>query len=185
MKIVVLNNFAIGDTHLGKSVFAARPFKKGEVITQFSGPRIHALKVPKSYRGERDRYMQIDREHFIGPSGKPDDLINHSCEPNAGLRFRKLDIRLVAIKNIKVGEEISWDYSTTMFENSWKMKCDCKKKICRRVVGDFMLLPKKLQNKYRRLGIIPQYLKEYMDSKEYAVYTKGIQHLEKNDRKKK
>ncbi len=179
MKVLVLNNFAIGDTHLGKSVFAARAFKKGDVITQFTGEILHKSQLPKSYRGERDRYMQIGSEHFIGPSGNADDLINHSCDPNAGLKFKDCDIWLVAIKDIAVGEEIVWDYSTTLFENAWKIRCDCRKESCRKVIGDFALLDEKLQKKYYRLGIVPPYIKNYMKSKEYAVYTKGIQQLVK------
>lgn len=184
MKILVLNNFAIGDTHLGKSVFAARPFKKGEVVAQFDGKRIHASKIPKNYRGKRDRYMQIDKEYFMGPSGGTDDLINHSCDPNTGVKFSKAGILLVAIRNIKTGEEITWDYSTTMFDNAWRMRCDCRAKTCRKVIGDFMLLDPKLQERYRKLNIIPDYIKEYMDSPEYAVYTEGIRNLKEHEQPK-
>lgn len=177
MEVRVLNNFAIGDTHLGKSVFAARAFRPGDVITKFTGDILHKSKIPKSYRGERDRFMQVGREEFIGPSGGPDDLINHSCDPNAGLKFTEYGIILIAIKDIEEGEEITWDYSTTMFENPWKMKCDCKKNICRKIVGDFALLNPELQEKYRALNIIPPYIKQYLSSKEYAVYTEGIRSM--------
>lgn len=174
MRIHVLNNFAVGQTHLGKSVFAARPFKVGDVVAQFTGPRIHKSKVPKRYSGENDRYIQIGIDEYFGPSEEVDDLINHSCDPNAGLKFTEAGILLVAIKKIKVGEEISWDYSTTLFENPWRMRCDCRKPNCRKIIGDFILLDKKIQDKYRKLDIIPPYIKEYMDSEEYRVYTKGV-----------
>ncbi len=185
MEILVLNNFAIGETHLGKSVFAARSFKKGDVITPFTGERIHKSKIPKSYRGERDRYMQIDKEYYLGPSGEIDDLINHSCSPNAGIKFTKAGILLVAITDIETGEEITWDYSTTMFDNSWKMKCDCRKPECRKIIGDFMLLDRKTQEKYLKLGVLPQYAKDYMMSSLYSVYTEGIRRLLKHERKAK
>ncbi|MES2994916.1 MAG: SET domain-containing protein [Patescibacteria group bacterium] len=180
MKVLVLNNFAIGQTHLGQSVFAARTFKKGDVITKFTGPILHKSEIPKRYKGEADRYVQIGADEFMGPSGEIDDLINHSCEPNAGLKFSKAGILLVAIHPIEEGEEITWDYSTTMFENAWKMKCDCRKGTCRKIIGDFMLLDTPLQQMYRRLNIIPKYLKNYMDSAEYNVYTEGIQQLRKH-----
>lgn len=179
MRVRVLNNFAIGQTHLGRAIFAARPFKINDVITQFTGPRLHESKVPKRYTGKNDRYIQISPDEYLGPSGEVDDLINHSCNPNAGLKFTESGILLVAIKNIKVGDEITWDYSTTLFENTWQMRCDCQKPNCRKVIRDFVLLEKKLQEKYRRLGIIPPYIKEYMDSEEYRVYTRGIGQLKK------
>lgn len=185
MKVLVLNNFAIGDTHLGKSVFAARPFKKGDVITQFTGELFHKSKIPKSYRGERDRYMQVGKEEFLGPSGEIDDLINHSCEPNAGIKFTKSGILLIAIEPIEPGDEITWDYSTTMFENSWKMKCDCRKATCRKIIGDFMLLDRKTQEKYLKLGVLPQYAKDYMGSSIYSIYTEAIRRLQKHERKAK
>lgn len=185
MKVLVLNNFAIGNNHLGKAVFAARSFKKGEVVTQFNGEKIHISKIPQSYEGERDRYMQIDREYFIGPSGSADDLINHSCDPNTGIKFTKAGLLLVAIRDIEAGEEITWDYSTTMFENPWRMRCQCQSPLCRKVIGDFMLLDPKLQQKYRELDIIPDYLKQYMDSDEYDVYTEGIRNLKEHERTKK
>jgi hypothetical protein len=184
MKVRVLSNFAIGQTHLGKAVFAARPFKKGDVLTQFTGPRIHKKKVPKRYTGEADRYLQYDKEYYLGPSGGVDDLINHSCDPNAGLKFKGGDVLLVALRDIEVGEEVMWDYSTTMFENGWQMRCECKTKKCRKIIGDFLLLDPRLQARYRRLNIIPQYLKDYMDTDEYRIYTAGIKSLGEHGRKK-
>jgi hypothetical protein len=184
MKVLVLSNFALGQNHLGKAVFAARVFRKGDVVTQFSGPTLHKSEIPEEYKGEDDRYVQFDRELFLGPSGGLDDLINHSCEPNTGLRFNGKGILLVALHDIDVGEEITWDYSTTMFENGWKMRCDCRAVTCRKIIGDFTLLAPELQQRYRELNIIPQYIRDYMESSDYVVYTKGIQQLGKYDRKK-
>ena len=47
--------------------------------------------------------------------GEPGVLVNHSCAPNAGIRD---DVRLVALSDIVVGEEIFYDYSTTMGEEN-------------------------------------------------------------------
>ncbi len=179
MEIRVLSNFSVGETHLGKSVFAARSFKQGDVITKFTGEIMHKSKIPKTYRGERDRFMQVGLEEFMGPSGDLDDLINHSCDPNAGLKFTNFGVVLIGIKEIAEGEEITWDYSTTIFENSWKMRCDCRTSLCRKTVGDFALLDESVQKKYADLGIIPPYIRAYLLSKEYAVYTKGIHQMSK------
>lgn len=182
MKVRVLSNFAIGHTHLGKSVFAGRPFKKGDVITQFTGPLVHKSDLPEDYKGEDDRFVQIGAELFMGPSGDVDDLINHSCEPNAGLKFDGNEVLLVALENIAEGDEITWDYSTTMFENRWKMRCDCRKPACRKIVADFILLEPHVQAHYRDLNVIPPYIREYMESPEYDVYVAGIQQLQNAQR---
>ena len=131
--------------------------------------------TPGYPEGQDDRYVQIGVDEYLGPSGEVDDLINHSCEPNTGLKFSPLGIILIAIKDIEMGEEITWDYSTTLFENSWKMLCDCKKGACRKVISDFTVLDKDLQKKYNDLGVIPPYIKDYMESDRYLVYTKGIE----------
>lgn len=169
MKALILNNFAVGDTHLGKSVFAAREFKKNDVITQFTGPILEKKRLPRQYEGERDRFVQIGVEEFMGPSGEIDDLINHSCEPNAGLKFGESGPLLVALEKIEVGEEITWDYSTTMYKNTWRMICGCRKPSCRKVIGDFTLLPASLQRRYLRLNVIPNYLKDYLSREEHLV----------------
>lgn len=185
MKVSVLSNFAVGQTHLGQSVFAARPFSRGDVITQFTGTILHKSEIPKKYKGESDRFVQIGEEEFMGPSGDVDDLINHSCEPNAGLKFGTEQILLVAIKDIEEGDEITWDYSTTMFDNKWKMRCDCRSSVCRKIISDFTLLSPERQNHYRELNVIPPYIRNYMDSPEYTVYTAGIQQLQKHVTKRK
>lgn len=183
MKISVLSNFAVGHTHLGTSVFAGRPFKKGDVVTQFTGPIINKSELPKKYQGEKDRFVQVGLEEFMGASGGVDDLINHSCDPNTGLRFKSEDILLVAIRDIEEGDEITWDYSTTMLNNTWKMRCDCRNEGCRKIIGDFILLPAALQRHYYKLNIIPPYIKDYMKSREYVLYSKGIGSLRQHAKK--
>jgi len=183
MKVKVLNNFVVGKNHYGKAVFAARNYAVGDVICQFTGETFDRSEIPKKYQGENDRFVQVGKDIFLGPSGDVDDLINHSCDPNAGLKFTKAGILLVAIKKIKMGEEIFWDYSTTLFDNNWKMLCSCNTKKCRRVVSDFILLDKKIQRKYYDLGILPPYIEEFMDNPHYMVYSKGIEQLKKYERK--
>ncbi|HEY4498537.1 MAG TPA: SET domain-containing methyltransferase [Candidatus Paceibacterota bacterium] len=185
MKVRVFNNLAVGQNHLGRAGFAARFFRKGDVITQFKGPLIHKLELPKNYKGERDRYLQVGVETFMGPSEDIDDLLNHSCDPNTGLKFNDSDVLLVAIRDIEIGEEVTWDYSTTMFEHDWRMKCDCRAKECRKIISDFTLLDKKIQERYRALGIIPQYLENYMNNLSYPVYTRDMRSLKKHAQRRK
>ena len=62
---------------------------------------------------------------------------------------------LVAIKNIKENEEITFDYSTTWLEG---FNCKCGKINCRGYVGDFLSLSKRLRNRYKKIGIIPEFI---------------------------
>jgi hypothetical protein len=158
MIIKVLNNFTLGKNHLGKAVFATRDYKPDQVIVKFEGKIIDKDKIPKNMHGSSDRYVQISKDKFMGPSKNTDDFINHSCEPNCGLLFRDYGIILVAIKNIKIGDEITWDYSTSIHNDSWKMKCKCLSKKCRGDIGEFKNLSKVVQTRYIRLGIVPDYI---------------------------
>lgn len=152
--------FSIGENHLGKAVYAATPFAKDSPIIEFKGPRLHKSRLPTSFSGNADRYVQIDAEHYMGASGGVDDLINHSCSPNAGLRFDKDGVVLHAIRDIEPGEEITWDYSTTLFESGWHMECQCRSADCRGVISDFAELAVDIRNRYRLLGMIPPYLEQ-------------------------
>lgn len=56
--------------------------------------------------------IQIDENFFICPTSREElkktGVFNHSCEPNAGFRS---SIVLEAIRDIKAGEEITFDYA--------------------------------------------------------------------------
>ena len=73
------------------------------------------------------------------------DFFNHSCDPNAGLRG---DVRLIALKDIAVGDAITFDYATCVTERDWKMKCFCGEANCRQQVTGNDWMVRKLQRKY-------------------------------------
>jgi hypothetical protein len=153
------NLFAVGETHLGKAVYAAQGFKAGDEIIRFTGRRFRSDRVPSLMRGENDRFVQVTPDHYMGPSGRIDDLINHSCSPNAGLRFVENGPVLVAIRDVAPGEEIAWDYSTTLAESNWHMICQCRSPECRRVIGNFSTLSQERQEWFRSHNLVAPYLR--------------------------
>jgi len=56
---------------------------------------------------------------------------------------------IVAMKPIKKGDEITIDYSTTVGENYWKMNCLCGSKNCRKIIGPYKFLTRKIKKKYK------------------------------------
>lgn len=153
------NLFAVSQNHLGKAVFAAAPFVEGDRLMSFTGRRFRADRIPSLMRGQSDRYVQVTPDHYMGPSGRIDDLVNHSCAPNAGLRFTDQGVFLVAIRDIVPGEEICWDYSTTLAESNWHMICQCKTADCRRVIGNFSTLSPERQEWFRSRNLVAPYLR--------------------------
>src|SRR5688572_13333987 len=103
----------IQDCEYGKGIFANRSFAVGELVFKFDGPKITPDEAGNK---EIERYVvQTGPDDYINtlPPGK---YTNHSCDPNTGLRD---PMTLVAIKPIKKGEQICFDYSTCMLENDW------------------------------------------------------------------
>lgn len=155
-----MTNLFFGQSELGKTVFANKDFKKGEEIIEFKGQQMKRRELPELVKPEDDRYIQVGKNKYLGPSGDIDDFFNHSCNPNSGIKIVGKRVILITLEDIKKSEEITWDYSTTMDEDEWEMDCMCKSKNCRKRIRDFKYLSKEIQQKYIRLGIVPKYILE-------------------------
>ena len=57
-------------------------------------------------------------------------LINHSCNPNCEVEGKGLKLWIVAIKDIKKGEELSYDYGFGYDEDYKQFVCKCGAKNC-------------------------------------------------------
>ena len=143
----------VGDCCFGKGVFARSIIRKGEEILRFAGPLINLEEAIAKGARQCDP-LQIGPRLYVDIQA-PGYLVNHSCAPNAGIRD---DVRLIAIADIIAGEEIFYDYSTTMNEDHWTLACFCGSTLCRGNVGDFKHLPLHTRRRYLRLGIVQAYL---------------------------
>lgn len=148
-----VDNIYIDETDVGRGVFAARDFEPWSPILTFDGPRVTG-DHPVAVADEGGYLLQIDMDTYIVPR-PPAVLVNHSCRPNAGIVEA---VRLVAICPIRAGEEIRFDYSTTMDEEAWTMQCRCGAPSCRGVVKDFKYLPDEVKQRYLDLGIVSPFI---------------------------
>ena len=85
----------------GEGVFASRDIKRGEIICKMRGEKISKKELHKVHHSGRDIVvdpLQIGKSRYINMM-RPYVLINHSCDPNAGIK----NDYLVAIKKIKMG----------------------------------------------------------------------------------
>jgi SET domain-containing protein len=147
----------------GKGVFATEVIPTGTLVQIFQGQRFSSSEV-SLYKEVALHCMQIGEDLFLSPSGGTDDFFNHSCEPNTGFLFKNEVPVLFSIKEILPGEEIVWDYAT-MTNNlgvnlfpEWIEECFCGNVSCRKVIKSFDSLPRQIQVKYKKLGIVPQYV---------------------------
>jgi len=148
----------LNDCLYGKGVFAAENIDFGEEVLQFGGPIVGVEELPRPYTAENDYYLQIGTSVFLGPSGKLDDYVNHSCTANTVVIFDSGIIKLVACDFIPAGNQVTFDYSTTM-DNFWlEMECACGSDNCRQKVKNFVDLSAQLQSKYIKMGVVPEYI---------------------------
>lgn len=138
---------------LGLGLFAKRHFFGGEQLFIFSGPIISRSEA--ILKGENEvNALQIAKDAYIDLE-PPSVFANHSCAPNAGVQKDRIAI---AIADIQEGQEITFDYSTTMSEQRWTMKCLCGSSKCRGKVEDFHLLPDCLKRQYLERGIVQRFI---------------------------
>lgn len=133
----------------GNGVFARTAIRKGETIAKFDGT------IYDFYSNwTNDLYnhaIQFEKRRWRDSKGIA-RLINHSCDPNCGIRNL---FTIVAMRNIAPGEEITWDYGMT--ENyEWRMKCTCGSPICRKTIGVYKTMPLAIRKKYK--GYISEWL---------------------------
>ncbi len=126
----------------GRGVFAACDIAPGTVLIVFKGPLLRRAEVePGSY------HLQIGEDLYLGASGEADDYVNHSCEPNAGFRE---GLSLCALRAIRAGEEITWDYSCAIDEEDFAgFACACGAPACRGVVRSFRHLDRVTRERLR------------------------------------
>lgn len=141
------NKIIIKDTkRYGLGLYAKTRIKSGEIIACFNGSTYEADKCSdlpnKPPLKIRDHAIQI-AEHKWQDSNGSARLMNHSCEPNCGIKNRTC---LVTMRDIEKGEELTWDYEMT--ENSdWKMICKCGQPTCRKTIGAYRNMPESLKKK--------------------------------------
>lgn len=133
----------------GKGLFAKGGIKKGEIVFIKSGHIVAWKDVKNLVKELGDYYLQIYDDFFISPKTKQGVkdtaiFINHSCAPNVGPDGQ---ITFVALRNIKAGEELCYDYAMTT-AHYYKLKCNCKSKNCRGIVTGNDWKSKELQKKY-------------------------------------
>lgn len=154
----------------GNGVFATEEIKKGEVIHVLSGYRMDSVEMAKRVNSKKeyiDDPFQIGKRTYIDLN-EFSRTFNHSCDPNGGIRKRS---ELFALRDIKKGEEITYDYSTTIAPTRWSMKCKCGSKNCRKILGDVLSIPKKQRAKYKELGALQRYMKPLLREAEAGNYT--------------
>lgn len=146
----------------GYGLFAKELIPRGDIVSISGGAIIHE-KDWDYIRETYGDYAYFIEEGFLicplNPEDPSDDWrMNHCCEPNCGIKGQ---IVFVAIKDIQIDEELTFDYAMTESDPDYKVELHCNKETCRKKVtgNDWKL--KELQKKYR--GNFSLYLQKKID----------------------
>ena len=114
----------------GCGVFAREPIKKGELLALFGGRIAARDELDPNMPHFTQRVLQIEDDYYlITPDPlEPSDCFNHSCEPNAGFTGQ---VGVVAMRDIKAGEEVNFDYAMCDGSIYDEFECHCGTVNCR------------------------------------------------------
>jgi len=119
--------YAVKRAATGLGLFATKPIPKGTKIIEYVGPRISNEEVEKS---SGKYFFGVNNQWSIDGSGRENlaRYANHSCEPNAEAIITRGRIWIWSKRNIKAGEEITYNYGKEYFEGIIKdIGCKCPK----------------------------------------------------------
>ena len=149
----------------GKGVFATQPIKKGEILHQMDGRAVGLLKcfwLILTKKVQIDMPLQIgNRSYFI--LDEFSESFNHSCEPLCAITDKN---EIIAIKDIEVGQELTYDYAMTVlptfYTKNWKMSCGCNAKTCRKDVSTVKHISDEQLLAYIRENKMQTFMRNYL-----------------------
>lgn len=116
----------------GKGVFATGPIRKDEIVCFWGGKIYTGAQVEKLSEKMKTYILQVEHDLYIGPpdlaSADAAEMFNHSCEPNLGFKGSTC---LVAMRDIKAGEELTFDYAMAETYDQ-DFDCGCGSSLCRK-----------------------------------------------------
>jgi uncharacterized protein len=120
----------------GRGCFAIKNIPKGTQIIEYKGKRISKKLSDKREaehraKGELWIFTLNDKEDIDATRGGNDArFINHSCNPNCeAVNYDDEEVWIESIRDIKTGEELSYDYGFEEPDEDYP--CYCGEKNCR------------------------------------------------------
>jgi len=126
----------------GEGIFATKSFKASNIV--MVGVIKEALNENHSHAS------QIGENEYVLHAGLI-TKVNHSCDPNCGIRVNATGAHnFIAIKEIGVNEEITFDYAMRNYTiDYFQKKCMCGSKGCRGKITGWKDLPDEKKKEYK------------------------------------
>lgn len=112
----------------GKGLFAEENIPKGKYLIEYTGKLVKKEDLEKI----NSKYLfEIDKKGTTINGNVPSNVaryINHSCRPNCEADGPEGHVYISSLKNIKAGEELTYDYGKEYFDEYIKpYGCRCVK----------------------------------------------------------
>ena len=142
----------------GKGVFALQDIAAGDTVAEYVGEVISWDEAQERHPHDPSQpnhtfYFHVDADRVIDANfgGNASRWINHACEPNCETDEQDGRIFIIALRDIKAGEELNYDYGLMLEERyTPKLKaeypCWCGAPSCRGT----LLAPKRRISKLRK-----------------------------------
>jgi hypothetical protein len=139
---------------MGLGVFAGCDFQPGELVLQAAGV---LLDYQTLYS------IQVDWDRHLDPDA-PAKYLNHSCDPNLGVRMTGSHPEFFARRAISKDEQVCFDYAMTEYRHyprqdprdDFSLTCSCGSPQCRGRLGYYSELPEDIRRQYQ--GCFASYL---------------------------
>lgn len=119
-------------SHREYGVYAVEAIETDELIAVFGGEVVTQKQFDTLPDRLRRLSIQVEEGLFlVAVNEGPADYVNHSCDPNSGLSGQ---IELVTMRDIAVGEEITFDYAMSDGSDYDEFECECGAPDCRGTV---------------------------------------------------
>jgi|TARA_B110000914_G_scaffold213803_1_gene216044 SET domain-containing protein len=118
-----------------KGLYASRNIKADTVVIHYKGKLITKKETERNpkYDNEKAIYLfNVNSRYDMDGDFEYNTarLINHSCNPNCEVAGKGLKLWIFALRDIKKGEELSYDYGFGFDENYKDYVCKCGTKNC-------------------------------------------------------
>jgi len=112
--------------------YTALPLKKGELVAEYTGPRLSVKEAEALYNSHRRTFLfgLSNGKEVIDGIGVA-AFINHSCDPNGEADEVQGRVFIRAIRDIAAGEEITYDYNLYDGSPDDEARCRCGSQHCR------------------------------------------------------
>lgn len=126
----------------GWGVYAARSIPARRKVIEYTGERLtfsqarrRLIRLCRNPRTRRLSIFRLNRHWRIDGAfgGSGAEFVNHSCEPNLGVRRIGGHILLFSLRKIRAQEELTFDYRLS--PKTFKITCRCSSPHCRKTLN--------------------------------------------------